>query len=112
MTETNGHTANRLGKAQRRLEHLKLRQQLAEARIRLAKAERQAKAEELKTAHWWPQDANPGRHQLHENLVRKREHQAELLEAQAAGKELQEATYWEWVGGYQDMLDRLRSPDG
>src|SRR5215469_942183 len=113
MTETNGHTSTRLGKAQRRLEHLRLKQQLAEARIRLARAERQAKAEELKTAHWWPQDANPGRHQLHENLVKKRDHQAELLEAQAAGKDLREQNYlWDWMGGYQDMLDRLRSPDG
>jgi len=113
MTETNGHTATRLGKAQRRLEHLRLKQQLAEARIRLARAERQAKAEELKTAHWWPQDQNAGRQQLQENLRRKRDYQAELLEAQAAGKVLSEQGYWgDWVGGYQDMLDRLRSPDG
>src|SRR5215467_15004759 len=98
MSDSNGHTANRLGKAQRRLEHLRLKQQLAEARIRLARAERQAKAEELKTAHWWPQDANPGRQQLHENMARKRDHQAELLEAKAAGKQLSEAyNTWDWV---------------
>src|SRR5215467_6164501 len=100
MTESNGHTATRLGKAQRRLEHLRLKQQLAEARIRLARAERQAKAEELKTAHWWPQDQNPGRQQLHENIAHKRDYQAELIEAKAAGKVISEQGYWgDWVGG-------------
>ena len=108
----NGQTATRLGKAQRRLECLKLRQDLAAARIRLARLERQAKAEELKTAHWWPEGVNPARQQLRDNLARKRDHQAELVEARAAGKDISEQGVWDWVGGYQDMLDRLRSPDG
>jgi hypothetical protein len=114
MTETNGHTAGRLGKAQRRLQSLALKQQLAEARIKLARAERRAKAEELKTAHWWPQDQSPGRRQLAENLqARKRDVQAELLEAKKAGKDISEQNYlWDWVSGYQDMIDRLRSPEG
>ena len=106
-------TDPRISRAERRLKCLRLKQQLAEARIRLARAERQAKAEELRTAHWWPREPNPGAAVFQENLARKRDHQRELLEAKRAGKELQEANFlWDWVSGYQDLIDRLRSPDG
>lgn len=114
MTQTNGAAAA-LSKAERKLKHLQTRQKIAEAKIRLARLDRQAKAEELRASHWWPRaERNPGTELLREALQAKGRGHADLLEqAKAHGKELTEGNFlWDWVSGYQDLIDRLRSPDG
>lgn len=112
MSETNG-TAPQLADIERQLAEIEAREKLERAKLRLTQLERRRKAEELKTSHWWPRDHNPSGKLLREAFARKRDHHAELLEAKQLGKEIQEGNFlWDWVSGYQDLIDRMRSPDG
>lgn len=113
MSETNGTPRRRTRRQQ--LKALRLKKQLARERIELARLERQAKLEELRACHAWPRTApNPGAELLREALTRKGHSQADLIEqARKDGKQLTEGNFiWDWVSGYQDLIDRLRSPDG
>ncbi len=112
MSDTNGSAAT-LPELEQELSRLELEEKVEKARLRLAQLARQRKLAELSAQHAWPRQPNPGGRLLAEHLGQRRDKQRELVEAKAAGKELQETSFlWDWVSGSQDLIDRLRSPDG
>ena len=113
MSDTNG-TPKRLSRARRKLRALQLKKQLAEARISLARTERRAKLEEVRAQHAWPREIrNHSADLLREAFEQKRQQGIDILEAKRLGKQLGEGNFiWDWVSGYQDLVDRLRAPDG
>jgi hypothetical protein len=98
----------------KRLQRLRLKKELAKERIELARLERRANMEELHAANVVPLQCNPGRDVLLEAMRHKNADQISLLEqAKKQGKQLAEGNFiWDWVSGYQDLIDRLRAPEG
>lgn len=97
-------TARRMARMKRKLRAVQMQRELAEQKIALARLEKQAKLAELDAKHAWPRQ---GRNQSMEVMA------AAIQERIGPSKEVMEGNFlWDWVSGYQDLLDRMRTPDG